>query len=81
MYCNGSFICLYRKRKCRVNISTLHFFFVIFFNYKEEPNPEYDPKKKKPNIVITAKPPTNAISQRGTRLFVSAIKIEIPRLK
>jgi hypothetical protein len=47
--------------------------FSIFLNYKEEPNPEYEPKKNKPTIVKTPIPPANAISQSGTRLLVSAI--------
>jgi hypothetical protein len=45
--------------------------------YKEDPKPEYDPKRNKPRTVNTASPPTVAISQRGTRLFVSAIRFEI----
>lgn len=45
----------------------------IWLGYKDEPNPEYEPKRNKPNIVRTAIPPTKAIAQSGTRLLVSAI--------
>lgn len=43
--------------------------------YKDDPKPEYEPKINNPKIVKTPIPPTSAINQRGTRLFVSAIKI------
>lgn len=41
--------------------------------YNDDPKPEYDPYKKTASTLNTATPPTSAISQRGIRLFVSAI--------
>jgi hypothetical protein len=49
--------------------------FNTFFNYKEDPKPEYAPKRKRPKTLKAARPPTVAIAQRGTRLLVSAIEI------
>jgi hypothetical protein len=49
------------------------FFLLNFNNYKDEPNPEYDPYTKTAATLNTATPPTSAINQSGIRRFVSAI--------